>query len=62
MARIVRHEFLGSTTGFWFLCVTGIGIPLAIVYLLVMTVRIEEDIENPQEFIEKYRMGELGKQ
>ena len=30
-------------------------------YLLCMTVRIEEDIENPTEFIEKFRMGELGK-
>ena len=61
MARIVRHEFLGSMLGFWFLCITGIGIPLAIVYLLGMTVRIEEEIENPTEFVEKFRMGELGK-
>jgi hypothetical protein len=61
MARIVRHEFLGSTLGFWLLCMTGIGIPLAVVYLLCMTVRIEEDIDNPAEFIEKFRMGELGR-
>jgi len=42
MATISRYEFTGSWIFFWFLCITGVGIPVAILYLLNGTIRIEE--------------------
>lgn len=58
MGRIVRYEFLGSPMLFWLLCITLIGIPMAILYLIGATVRIEESLDDPTEFLEKYRSGE----
>ena len=37
MGKIVRHEFLGNRFWFWILFVSGIGLPLAILYLLDTT-------------------------
>ena len=61
MARIIRHEFLGSELWVVFLCLTGIGIPMAITYLISSTISIEEEIDNPNEFLKKYRSGSLRK-
>ncbi len=57
MARIVRHEFIGSPIVFLALCLSGIGIPLAILYLMGATVTVEEDIEDPTKFLMEYRAG-----
>jgi len=61
MATLVRHEFVGSVILFWLLCVTIFGIPLAIVYLINGTIRIEHDMDDPEKFIEDFRTGKLEK-
>ncbi len=61
MSKIVRYEFMGSTVLFWLLCITGILIPVAIVYLVNGTLRIEHDVDDPEEFVEQYRSGKLKK-
>lgn len=55
MSKIVRYEFLGSWLMFWLLCVTIIGIPLAILYLVNGTVRIEDELDEPELVLEKLR-------
>jgi hypothetical protein len=59
MSKIVRFEFLGKRWLFWLLFVTGIGIPYALLYLLEGTVRVDEKMENPSEFLEAFRTGKL---
>ncbi|MGA2251740.1 hypothetical protein [Terracidiphilus sp.] len=57
MPKIVRYEFMGSWFIFWILCVTTIGIPIAILYLLNGTLRIEHELEDPEEFVSAFRDG-----
>ena len=52
MSKIIRYEFMGSTVVFWLLCATIVGIPVAIVYLVNGTLRIEHDVDDPEEFVE----------
>ena len=55
MGKIVRHEFLGNRLVVLFFVITGIGIPLAVIYLLESLVKVEEEMENPSEFLRTYR-------
>ena len=55
MSRIVRYEFMGSWLLFWFACITGFGIPLAVLYLINSTVRIDEQVSDPTRFLEQFR-------
>lgn len=55
MAKFVRHEFMGSEILFILLCLSGIGIPFAILYLISDTVTVEEEVENPTEFLVQYK-------
>ena len=57
MAKIVRHEFMESPIIFFALCLSIIGIPLAILYLIAGTVTVEEDIEDPTQFLMQYKAG-----
>ncbi len=59
MSNIVRYEFMGSWLLFWLLCISVIGIPLAILYLLNTTIRIEDQIKDPERFVEEFRAGKL---
>ncbi|HMF91645.1 MAG TPA: hypothetical protein VKL40_13455 [Candidatus Angelobacter sp.] len=43
----------------WLLVITGVGIPIALVYLFYSTVRIETEMDNPEELMSEYRKGEL---
>jgi hypothetical protein len=61
MSKIIRHEFMGSWLLFWFLCVSLIGIPLALLYLRVATLRIEDDLDDPEQFVADFRQGKLAK-
>ena len=54
-SKIVRYEFLGSRFWFWTLFILGITLPLAILYLIGCTVRIDEELENPSEFLAQHR-------
>jgi hypothetical protein len=55
MDRIVRREFRGNWLLFWLLCLTGIGIPLAIIYLINGTVEIHSECEDAEAAIVKIR-------
>lgn len=61
MSKIIRNEFMGSWLLFSFLCITVIGIPLALLYLLNGTIRIETEMEDPEQFVAAYRAGKLRK-
>jgi|HubBroStandDraft_5_1064220.scaffolds.fasta_scaffold304040_1 hypothetical protein len=61
MSKIVRNEFMGSWLLFSLLCLTVIGIPLAILYLLTGTIRIENEMEDPEKFIADLRAGNVGR-
>jgi hypothetical protein len=53
--RIVYHEFMGSRLLLMILCLSVIGIPLAVIYVLENTVTVEESIESPGEFLDALR-------
>jgi hypothetical protein len=55
MSRIVRYEFMGSWLLFSLLCISVIGFPAAILYLLNSTLRIETELADPEEFVANYR-------
>ena len=55
MDKIVRREFVGNWILFWLLCVTVIGIPIAILYYVNGTVIIEQQIANAEQFMQEYR-------
>ena len=55
MDKIVRREFVGNWILFWLLCVTILGIPIAILYYLNGTVIIEQQIENAEQFMLEFR-------
>jgi hypothetical protein len=59
VSKIVRHEFVGSWLWVFLLCITGIGLPVALVYLFYATVRIESEVDNPEELVYRYRVGKL---
>ena len=57
MSKIVRYEFMGSWLYFWLLCISGIGIPVAILYLLNGTLRIDDEMTDPEQFVCAFRAG-----
>jgi len=44
---------------FWLLGISVIGIPLAILYLLNGTIRIEEELDHREQFVADFRSGKL---
>jgi hypothetical protein len=59
MSKIVRYQFMGSWLLFWVLCITGIGIPFAILYLLNTTIRLDSEVGDPEKFVQQYHAGKL---
>jgi hypothetical protein len=59
MAKIVRYEFLGN----WFyLCLLCIFLlPIGVVYWLMRSLRIEEELDSPEDFVTLYRTGKLNR-
>jgi hypothetical protein len=55
VSKIVRYEFMGNWFLFWLLCISGIGIPFAVLYLLNGTLRIEDDMGDPEQFVSSFR-------
>ena len=60
MDRIGRYEFVGSGLAFSLICILGIfvpgaAVPIAILYLLCNTIRIEEDISDANAFMDHFR-------
>lgn len=59
MSKIVRYEFMGNWFIFWLLVITGLGIPIAFLHILNSTVRIETEMDNPEEVLSSFRAGKL---
>jgi hypothetical protein len=59
MSKVIRYEFMGSWMLFWLLGISIIGIPLAILYLLNGTIRIEDELDDPEQFLAEFRSGKL---
>lgn len=55
MSKIIRYEFMGSWLFFWLLCITVILIPVATLYLLNGTLRIEDEMTDPEQFVSAFR-------
>ena len=60
MSKIVRYEFMGSWLLFWFFCVTVIGLPLGLIYYRNGMVRIEDEMDDPEEALAAYRAKKTG--
>jgi hypothetical protein len=58
--KIIRRQFLGSWGLFLVLCLSILGIPVAILYYKESMVIVEEELENPSAFLDAYRAGRLG--
>ena len=61
MAKLTRREFVGNRFLLVMLFIIPLLFPLGILYLLEGTVAIEEDIDNPEEFLRAFRSGNIGK-
>ncbi|MGO4883279.1 MAG: hypothetical protein ACLP59_21035 [Bryobacteraceae bacterium] len=59
MSKVIRNEFMGNWFVFTLLCLTVIGIPLAILYLVTGTLRVETEMQDPEQFIAAYRAKKL---
>ena len=59
MSKIVRYRFMGSWLWFWLLWVSVIGMPLAVLYLLTGTVRMDTDVDDPEQLAEDLYSGKL---
>jgi hypothetical protein len=74
MGKIVRYEFMGNRTilaaqtlvlpiiAIYFPWILIALVPNLIVYLLLTVVKVEEEIERPNEFIEGFKEGRFRKQ
>jgi hypothetical protein len=54
-AKVVRHEFMGSPGLFWLLCITVIGIPFAVLYLLSATLTLVEEVDDTEALIQELK-------
>lgn len=55
MDKIRRREFAGSWLIFAILCLTGVGIPFAVLYLVNHTVEIESEVTDAEAAWAKIR-------
>ena len=59
MSKIVRYRFMGSWWLFSLLCVSVIGLPLAVLYLLTGTIRMDTDVDDAEQLAEDLYSGKL---
>jgi hypothetical protein len=55
MAKITRYVCVGNYWIFTLMCLTIVGIPGAILYLVNTTMAIEDEVEDPDEYVEFVR-------
>jgi hypothetical protein len=60
MSKIIRRQFLGSWVLFLVLCLSILGIPVAILYYKESMITVEEQLEDPSAFLDAYHAGKLG--
>ncbi|MEN8151449.1 MAG: hypothetical protein ABFS86_16655 [Planctomycetota bacterium] len=51
MDRIARREFRGNWGLFTLLCLTVVGIPRAVLYLVEGTIEIQYEVDDAEEFL-----------
>lgn len=61
MGKIIRHEFLGNRFVVFLLCLSGVGIPWALLHVLEGLVTIEEELEDPTAFLEEHKRKHSGR-
>jgi len=54
MDKIRRREFTGNWLLVWLLGISGIGIPIAIIYLIEHTIEIEYEVQDAEAFMDQY--------
>jgi hypothetical protein len=59
MAKIVRYEFMGSFYLFGLCCIFVFLLPVGVLYVITNTIRIEEEMSDPEQFAELFREGKL---
>jgi hypothetical protein len=55
MDKIRRREFTGSWLWVVLLCLTGVGVPIAVIYAIQSTVEIETEVPDAEAAWEKIR-------
>ena len=60
MSKIVRYKFMDNWLFFELLCITVIGIPVAILYLLNGTLHIETELTDPEQVVSAFRAEKSG--
>lgn len=64
MGKLVRYEFVGTFFDRLYIfvaCLTVVFIPLAVMRWWGCLVRIDEQVDAPNAFMEAYRSGRVGK-
>ncbi len=54
MDRIKRRQFTGNWFWMYFLCLTIIGIPAAVLYLIESTIEVEYEVDDAEAFLEHH--------
>ena len=62
MPKIVRYEFMGNWYLFALCCFFFFLIPLGVLYVMTNMIRIEEEISDPEQFVDLFRQGKLSPQ
>jgi hypothetical protein len=57
MSSVVRYEFMGNWIIFWLACISVVGLPIALLYLITGTIRVETEMQDPEAFAAAYRSG-----
>ena len=60
MDRVTRCEFVGSPILLIILFLTGIGIPIALLYLMNKTVAVAQEIADANAFLAAFSAGKVG--
>jgi len=55
MGKVIRREFVGNRWLLVALSLTGVGLPLAVLYLIEGTVTVSEELEDPNAFLDWLR-------
>jgi len=55
MDKIRRREFTGSWIWVVLICLTGIGVPIAVIYVIESTVEVETEVADGEDAWEKIR-------
>ena len=54
MDKITRREFKGNWLCVLLLCLTGIGIPVAVLYVIENTIDIEYEVDDAEAFLQNH--------